>query len=362
MQQHRSLVLVATLLGLLSLTACSKCSSKDGDGAAAQTELNMLIWPDYVYEPSIRQFEKENNVRIRITLYDSTEEMEGKLAYAGADSQYDVVIMASQIVARMVRRGLIRELDHSQIPNLKNLDPRFSGDAFDEGNKHAVPYQWGMVGLLYNKKKFPNLDPTWGVLFDQQKIVGTFEFLDEMRDMLGVALKYKGLSSNSTSPDEIREVGKMLSDIKDNPKCLGFKAGVGASQDVKGGSIDMAVVWNGDAYKVVQADKDQFALILPKEGSIMWIDTMTVLSKAPHPEMAHKFINYMLTPEAGAALSAMTKYATPNKAAMDKVPAEDRTNPIIYPSEEDVKRLEYHRDLGDATKNYDEVWTAIKSH
>jgi spermidine/putrescine transport system substrate-binding protein len=89
---------------------------------------------------------------------------------------------------------------------------------------------------------------------------------------------------------------------------------------------------------------------------------MTIPTKAPHPELAHKFINFMLTPDAGAQLSLLTKYATPNSAAQAELPVEDRTNPLIYPTGEVSDRLEYHRDLGEAAKIYDEVWTAVKSH
>ncbi|WP_437589924.1 polyamine ABC transporter substrate-binding protein [Sorangium sp. So ce1000] len=370
--RRRPLVMASLLLGVLSLMACP--SKKDpppaGQGpeasakpaAAADTgELNLLIFPDYIDEKIIKDFEAETKAQVRLTKYDSTEEMESKLAYAGADSQYDVVIMASQVLPRMVRRGLVKPLDHAQIPNLKNLESRFSGPGFDDGNKHGVPYQWGTVGIVYNKKKLPNLDPSWSVLLDPQKIAGTFVLLDEQRDMLGSVLKYKGFSSNTTNANEIREAGKVLKDVKKHPKCLGFKGGVGAMEDVRAGSVDMAVVWNGDAQKQIAAEKDRLAFVIPKEGSVIWVDVMTIAAKAPHPALAHKFINHVLTPEGGAQLSMYTKYATPNAAAQSKLPDEDRTNTLIYPTKEVADRLEHHRDLGEAAKVFDEVWTEVKS-
>ncbi|WP_437655375.1 polyamine ABC transporter substrate-binding protein [Sorangium sp. So ce1182] len=324
-------------------------------------ELNLLIFPDYIDEKIIKDFEVQTKAQVRLTRYDSTEEMESKLAYAGAESQYDVVIMASQILPRMVRRGLIRPLDHAQIPNLKNLEPRFSGAGFDDNNKHGVPYQWGTVGIVYNKKKLPNLEPSWSSLLDPQKLAGTFVLLDEQRDMLGSVLKYKGFSSNTTNANEIREAGRVLKDVKKQSKCLGFKGGVGAMEDVRAGSVDMAVVWNGDAQKAIEQDKERLAFVIPKEGSVIWVDVMTIAAKAPHPELAHKFINHVLTPEGGAQLSMYTKYASPNAAAQGKLPEQDRTNTLIYPTKEVADRLEHHRDLGEAAKVFDEVWTEVKS-
>lgn len=369
--RYRSMVLTAVLPGVIALAGCTKEEPKENKPAPANStpvasapvELNLMIWPDYIGDQTIKEFEKANNARLRLTRYDSTEDMESKLAYAGAESQYDVVVMASQVLPRLVRRGLVRPLDHSQLPNLKNLEERFSGPKFDDGNKYGVPYQWGTVGLLYDKKKLPSLDRSWSVVLDPQKLAGTFELLDELRDMLGVVLKYKGYSSNTTSPEEIREAGRVIKEVKDNKKCLGFKGGVGAVQDVKGGSVDLAIVWNGDAQKAIQEDKDQrLAFVIPKEGSVLWVDVMTVTPKAPHPELAHKFINFMLSPEAGAELSVYTKYATPNAAAREKLPAEDRNNVLIYPTKEDSEHLEHHGDIGEAAKIFDEVWTAVKSH
>lgn len=379
---YRGLTLSALLLGLVSL-ACSNSGSsssggtsggdKKGDGKSATTpaaevkagppvEMNLLIWPDYIPPEPLADFEKANNARVRLTRYDSTEEMESKLAHTGADAQYDVVVMASHALPRMVRRGLVRPLDHAQLSNRKNLDTRFSGPNFDDGNKHAIPYQWGLVGIAYNKKKLPDLESSWSVVFDPKKVPGTFELLDELRDMMGVTLKYKGHSSNTAVPDEIRTARAALKEAKASSKCLGFKGGVGALEDVKSGSADLAVVWNGDAVKAIREDKEQkLAFTIPKEGSVIWVDVLVVPAKAPQAELAYKFINHLLTPETGAQVSMYTGYATPNAASQTKLPDEARNNTLVYPSQEVSLRLEHHRDLGDAAKIYDEVWTDVKS-
>lgn len=379
MQQWQNIsVAVAGLIGVLGLSACSDKKNEQptpastpttSSSAAAQktapsqpTELTLLIFSEYIDEKIVADFEKSAGVRMRITTYESSEEMETKLSYGGADSQYDVVVAASQTLPRLARKDLIQPLDHAKIPNLKNLDPKFSGPSFDDGNKHGVPYQWGTVGLMYDKKKLPNLEPSWTTVLDPRKVAGTFILLDEMRDMLGAALKYKGHSGSSTNGDEVREAGKILLEAKSHAKCLGFKGGVGAVQDVKSGSADIAVVWNGDALKEVDVDKEgRLAYVTPKEGSIAWIDTMMITRRAPNPDGGHKFINFILDPEVGVRLSAYTRLATPNAAARARVPKEDLENPAIYPPQDLMSRLEAHRDLGNDLKIYDEVWTSVKS-
>ncbi len=88
---------------------------------------------------------------------------------------------------------------------------------------------------------------------------------------------------------------------------------------------------------------------------------MTIPAGAPNPEAAHAFINYILDPQVGARLSNFNQYATPNTAAMEHVNPQDRANPAIYPPEEVIAKMEYMEDVGEATRIYDEVWTAVKS-
>jgi spermidine/putrescine transport system substrate-binding protein len=357
-------VFVTVLAGLLALAGCSNnekpTPAPEPPKPAAPAEFNLLIFSEYIDEKIVADFEKKEGVRVRITTYESTEEMESKLSYGGADNQYDVIVVASQVVPRFVRKGLLRPLDHAQLPNLKNLDARFSGPGFDEGNKHAVPYQWGTAGLMYDKKKLPSLDPSWAVLLDPKKQAGPFYLMDEMRDMLGIVLKYMGKSSNSTDPNDIREASRILKEAKATPKCLGFK-GIGSVQDLLAGSADMIVMWNGYALKAVSEQKDRFAYILPKEGSIIWVDTLVIPQKAPKPELAHKFLNFLMEPEIGARVSAFVRYATPNAASKAFIAPEDLKNPVIYPSEDTLSRLEAHRDVGEAVQLFDEAWTAVKA-
>ena len=83
---------------------------------------------------------------------------------------------------------------------------------------------------------------------------------------------------------------------------------------------------------------------------------MVIPKSAPNKRAAHEWINYILRPEVGAALSEATGYGTPNAAA-----AKVMKNPVPYPTEDELKRLEYQVDLGKDTATWDQIWTEIKS-
>jgi spermidine/putrescine transport system substrate-binding protein len=213
---------------------------------------------------------------------------------------------------------------------------------------------------MYRKSKLPNPQPTWALLFDEARQPGTFVLIDSMRDMLGIALKYLGYSLNTRNPEELKAAGEAILKAKKSKHSLGFEGGVGGKNKVLADAAVLAIVYNGDAVRATEEDKD-VAFMLPKEGSVIWTDAMTIPSKAPHVDYAHKFINFILDAKVGADLSNFNRYATPNEASMPFITAQDRQDPAIYPTPNEMASLETIEDVGDDTRLYDEVWTAVKS-
>jgi spermidine/putrescine transport system substrate-binding protein len=105
------------------------------------------------------------------------------------------------------------------------------------------------------------------------------------------------------------------------------------------GTAVAAIVYNGDAIQSVTEEPDKLGFVIPKEGSEIWFDSMCIPSKAPNPDAAHKWINWILEPEVGAELSNYNQYATPNAAAEAFITPEDLKNPGIYPTPEIMKNF-----------------------
>ena len=121
-----------------------------------------------------------------------------------------------------------------------------------------------------------------------------------------------------------------------------------------------AIVYNGDAVKGTKDDPETYYFV-PREGGVIWVDNLAIPAKAPHRDVAEKFINFILDPKIGAQLSDFNQYATPNKAAKQFVNADDAKNPAIYPPPEMMEKLEFVSDLGEQNRLYDELWTKVKA-
>ena len=324
---------------------------------AEKNKLNIYIWSEYMDPKIIESFSKENDCKVTIDLYEDNESMVAKLQ-SGGTSLYDIVVPSDYIIPAMLKNGLLAPLRKENVPNLKNLDPKFANRDFDPGNRYTAPYLWGTVGIYVRKKPGETIDETWGLMFDPKQQIGPFLMMDDSRAFIGAALRYQGHSLNTTDKKEMKAAGNLL--IESKKRSLGFEGGVGIKNKILANVCKLGCVYNGDAVRGMKADPETYYFV-PREGTQIWLDNMAIPSKAPNREMAEKFINTILDAKVGAQLANYISYATPNAAAREFIKPEDLKNRAIYPTEEQWKVLEFVKDLGAKTAWYDELWTSIKN-
>jgi spermidine/putrescine transport system substrate-binding protein len=326
---------------------------------AQNQTLQLYTWTDYIDPSIVRDFEQATGIKVRITYYESNEEMQAKLQ-AGGVSQFDLVVPSDFIVPVLINLKLLQPLDKSKIPNLKNLDPKFANPPYDPGNRYTVGYLWGTVGLMYRTDIFKTPPASWSVLFDPKEQKGPFTLMDSPREMLGIGQRYLGLSVNNTDPAQIRRVINTLLTAKQSRNFKGFQGGVSATKLLLANQIVAAVVYNQDALRTAEGNP-RYGFTIPREGSTLFIDSMAIPAKAPNPEAAHRFINFILDAKIGARLAEYQQSATPNAAAKKLLKPEMLKNPAIWPTEAQMRVLEFILDQGSNNRVLDEAWTRVKS-
>lgn len=342
------------------LTACKpKDSGQAGGGGAGgaamadlgpiEKELNIYNWSDYIAEDTVPNFEKEFGVKVTYDTYESNEDMVAKLQ-AGA-SGYDIVVPSGYIVPVLTATNLIAPINRKYIPNWSNVAPIFINPPNDPNNGHTVPWQWGTTGYAYRTDKISAAPESWAIFFDP-KYRRKMTMMDDGREVIGSMLRYRGHSLNSIDPAELAAAKTDAVAAKRNLKAY-------ISAPVKGqlisGDVWIAQLWNGDTQQA-KVEQPNIGYILPKEGCTIWTDSLCIPTSAPHKRAAHEFMNYILRPDVGAKISTFTGYGSPNQAAVAVM-----TNPVPYPTAEEMKRLEYQVDLGKDTATWDRIWTEIKS-
>jgi spermidine/putrescine transport system substrate-binding protein len=314
-----------------------------------EKELHIYNWSDYIADDTVPNFENEFGVKVIYDTYESNEEMVAKLQ-AGAIG-YDIVVPSGYIVPVMLATNLITPLSRNYLTNFNNLSPVFQSLPSDPGNRYSVPWQWGSSGIAYRTDKIKTPVDSWAVFHDH-RYAKKMTMMDDGREVIGSQLRYRGHSLNSTDPAELAQAKADALAAKKNLRAY-------ISAPVKGqlisGDVWISQLWNGDTLQA-RAEQPNLAYVIPKEGCTIWSDSMCVPRSAPNKRAAHEWMNYILRPEVGAALSEATGYGTPNAAA-----AKVMKNPVPYPSEAELERLEYQVDLGKDTATWDQIWTEIKS-
>jgi putrescine transport system substrate-binding protein len=338
-----------------ALLACG-CGGKSEPpaGAAPGVEekvLNVYNWSDYIDPAVVEDFTRETGITVHYDVFDANEVLETKLLTG--NSGYDVVVPSAYFLERQVKAGVFAPLDRSKLPGLANLDPDLVARAerHDPGSEHSVVYMWGTTGIGYDADKVRARLPdapvdSWALVFDPA-VVSKFKdcgvsVLEDPTDMVGTMLIYLGKDPNSESEADLKLAEEKLLAIRP------YIRQITSSQYIEGlanGDLCIAVGYSGDILqardRAAEAGKAiDIRYSIPKEGALMWFDTLAIPADAKHPGNAHLFIEYLLRPDVAARNSDFVNYANANAKATALVNEDLRNDTGIYPDDATKARLQ----------------------
>jgi spermidine/putrescine transport system substrate-binding protein len=314
-----------------------------------ERELHIANWSDYIAEDTVSRFEEETGIKVKYSTYESNEDLLAKLQVGVMG--YDIVVPAGYIVTVLAAQNKLFPLRKKYLTNWKNIAPVFSNPEFDPGNQMGVPWQWGTTGIAYRSDKVKPPPDSWGVFLDP-KYENRMTHMDDLREAIGAWLKYRGKSLNSSNAADLALAKRDAIMAKGNLKAYVSAA---VKSQLIAGDVWIAQLWNGDTAQA-KAEQKLIEYVVPREGSTIWTDSLVIPADAPHKRAAHEFMNFILRPEVAAGISDATGYGTPIQPAMALM-----RSPVPYPTAEELQRLEYQRDLGEAARAWDQLWTEIKS-
>lgn len=325
--------------------------------AHSDKTLNFYNWDTYIGETTIEDFKKASDINVKMDLFGDNDELFAKLR--NGNPGYDVIVPTHDYVEQMISADMLLPINKTKIPNFKNLDPQFQTSAYDPNHQYSIPYMWGTMGIGYRKSAVREADMNdWAAILESNKYSGRIAIISESSTMLRLVMKYLGYSMNSNNVDELKKATDLLIKQKPHFKVIADDNG----QDLLlSGEVDIAVEWNGDILQIIE-DDDDISYRVPKQGSLVWEDTLCIPKGAPNIAHAHEFINYLLDAKVGADIANFIYYATPNAAAKALMDKEYTENPAIFPTDETIKKLEYQLYLGqEFASKVEEEWTRFLS-
>lgn len=314
--------------------------------------LRVYNWADYIAPEVIAEFQREFGCEVRMYVYYSNEDMYDKLQNPDAD--YDVVVPSSYMVAKMAKEGMLRDLDHGQLPNVAaNLDASYLKDSIDREMRYSVPYFVSFTGIGYDKEKVKDFEPTWQ-MFERDGL--KCSLLDDEREVIGAALKSIGKSANSTAPQDVEAATAVALRWRNHGSSFDVDA---AKLSLANGQLDLIQTYSGDILQEMDANPN-LAFVIPKEGSTFTLDNLVILKKARNPDLALKFINFLYRPDVCAKNMEAVMYLAPNAAALQLVDKNLRDKSAFAIPETTRAKCEPLLDLGEKSALFDEAWKTIR--
>lgn len=321
--------------------------------AAAQEQLSIYNWGDYINPEVLEAFTKETGIEITLDSYGSNEEMLAKIQ-AGATG-YDIVFPSVHMHDIMFQLGLLAKTDIGSAPGFENINPQFIRAKTDPDAEYCLPYAWGNVGIVYNKELAGDIK-SWDDFFALGAEGKKITLLDDLRETIGIGLIVNGNSVNSTDPAEVEAAADYVVDHLVGVTAFTYDS---VPQVISG---DVAAAhWYVGANLFVSENPDTIGYIIPEEGATMYQEDICVLASAPHKENAKKFLEFYLKPEIAALNVKQQMNGTPNVPAQELIPEEIASNATIYPPQEVMDKLQIFEDLGRDLQLYNSEWTRIKT-
>ena len=352
--------------------------SSCGEGGSGDVKtLYVYNWGEYISDGSEgsydtnAEFEKwyektyGEKVKVNYSTYASHEDMYAKLS-AGA-AAYDEVIPSDYMIARMITEGMLRKINKENVPNLEyvNLEMLFGDDDpyYDPTNEYSVPYTYGTVGIIYNTTRVSEEDiGSWDLMWNE-KYKGDILQFNNSRDAFMTAQLLLGYSVNSDNDEEwVAALNKLL---EQKEIVQGYVMDE-IFNKMENGSAAISAYYAGDFF-TMYGDNEDLAFFYPKEGTNIYVDAMCIPTCSQNPELAERYINFMLSEDAAIANAEYICYASPNRlvyeneeyiAAMEEL-HEDAMS-ILYNDIFNIKTEYYYNLSPEQLERVNELWEELK--
>lgn len=352
-------------------------SCGEGGSSGEVKTLYVYNWGEYISDgsegsyDSNAEFEKwyektyGEKVKVNYSTYASNEDMYAKLS-AGA-AAYDVIFPSDYMIARMITEGMLRKINKENVPNLEyiNLEMLFGDEPpyYDPTNEYSVPYTYGTVGIIYNTTRVSEEDlGSWDLMWNE-KYKGDILQFNNSRDAFMTAQLLLGYSVNSENDEEwVAALNKLL---EQKEIVQGYVMDE-IYNKMENGSAAISAYYAGDFF-TMYGDNEDLGFFYPKEGTNIYVDAMCIPTCSQNPELAERYINFMLSEDAAIANAEYICYASPNRlvyeneeyiAAMEEL-HEDAMS-ILYNDIFDIKTEYYYNLSPESLERINELWEELK--
>ena len=344
-------LLLAAVLSLTALSGCGKSESGE--------KLYLYNWTEYIPQEVYDAFEDETGIKVVESTFSSNEEMLAKLTAGGTD-QYDMVIASNYVIEAMLEQGMLQELDKENITNLENMSDTVMGLEYDPENRYSIPYMATITVIAVNTRKCGELGVEIHKFDDllNPALENNIVVVDDVREIVGIALKAQGQDSNSCDQTVIEGTLPWLEQLKPNIKAYDSDS---PKTLLAANDVAVGIVYNIDAGQAIM-ENEEIDVVFTEEPCEISIDNFVITANAKNKENAEKFIDFVLRPDIYKMILDEFPGVCINDAALDVLDETYFNNPGSNVAPEEIRRANLVGEVGEAVTWYDEVFTKMKTN
>jgi spermidine/putrescine transport system substrate-binding protein len=341
--------LTVTLVLVMFAGLLAGCAKKPS------AQLNLFTWEGMFPDEVLEAFTKETGIKINYSNFDFDETMLAKLE-AAKGGDYDLVIADDYIIETAIAEGLVQKLDKSKIPNFKNINPIYQGQFYDPNDEYTVPYGAGVQTIVYDPEAV-DIEITGYADLWHPSLKNSVGTIANYRVINGMALKVLGESYNTEDIAKINAAGAKLIELAPNIRVIKDD---NLQDDLLSGEISAAVMYTS-MVTLAKLAKPELKVVYPTEGIGFGVMANFIPSKAPNPDAAHKFIDFILRPEISAQCFEWLGYYCTNKEA-DALIADEMKDFLTLPEGFSGEGTEMIENISAAAEEaHNKVWTEFKA-
>ncbi len=361
----KKIILLLIVMIMFFISAIS-VNAENGDEiyqkykSLAGTSLNVYNWGEYISDGGDdsmdvnAEFEKLTGIKVNYTTYDNNEDMYTKLKSGGAG--YDIIVPSDYMIARLIKEDMLEKIDFSNIPNYSNIMDKYKGLYFDPTDEYSVPYNVGMVGIIYNTKVVKGSPDSWSLMWDKDYTDQILQF-NNPRDGFATAQFYLGIDVNTTDEMEWRKAYNLLADQK---SVVQSYVADEIFNKMEAGDAAIGAYYAGD-YLIMLENNPDLAFYYPKEGTNIFVDSICIPKSAQNKTAAELYINFLLSGDVALANAEYIGYATPNKLVLENDEYIYKDEEILYPENQDEMITTYYENLpNDILSLMTDLWSKLK--
>ena len=327
----------------------------------AGSELNVYNWGEYISDGSDdmmdvnREFERITGIHVNYTTFESNESMYSQLKSGGVS--YDIIVPSDYMIERLKNEGELKKINVSRLQNYGYIYDKYKGLFYDTENEYSVPYNVGMVGIIYNPK-LTGGEPehSWRALWDEKYRDMSLNFSNP-RDGFMTAQMILGQDVNTTNKADWDAAAELLKEGKDVLQSYVMDEIYGKMET---GEAAIGPYYAGD-YLTMLDNNEDLEFFYPEEGTNIFVDALCIPKSVKHYDEAMLYIDFLLEPDVALNNAEYIGYASPHKAVVENPDYYYYKNEILYPELKDTPPTQYYHDIDPEIRNYYEnLWIDLK--